>query len=289
MKLLDLDQVQAFLLVAEMKSFTRAAEAGGTSQSAVSLKLKRLEARLGRRLVERTPRLVRLTAEGTAFLPGARSLLAAHQRALGSEQNEEISLTLGVSDHAAGPELAAMLARVNAHDPTLKLEVTVGFSSAIAKTFDKGKLDAAMIRREGKQRGGEKLLTDEFGWFASPRFAQVARAPLRLAMLAAPCGVRAMAIRALDKAKIEWTESFIGGGVTAIAAAVDSGFAAAPLARRIAPPGSVDVGPIRKLPRLPRSDVLLLSHVSDSRRLAALRHLAAAFRAANPPGQIFTR
>ena len=68
MRALDLDTVQAFVLVADLASFTRAAEASGTTQSAVSLKLKKLEQRLGRRLIERTPRLVRLSGDGAAFL-----------------------------------------------------------------------------------------------------------------------------------------------------------------------------------------------------------------------------
>ena len=61
---LDLDAVQAFVLIAELGSFTRAAEAMRTTQGAVSLKLKRLEERLGCRLVERTPRYVQLSARG---------------------------------------------------------------------------------------------------------------------------------------------------------------------------------------------------------------------------------
>src|ERR1700741_4858746 len=79
---LDLDAVRAFALVAELSSFTRAAQVSGTTQSAVSLKLKRLEGRLAMRLIERTPRSVRLTAQGAAFLERARDLLAAHDRAL---------------------------------------------------------------------------------------------------------------------------------------------------------------------------------------------------------------
>ena len=79
---LDIDAVRAFALVAELASFTRAAQVSGTTQSAVSLKLKRLEARLATRLIERTPRSVRLTAAGTGFLARARDLLAAHDRAI---------------------------------------------------------------------------------------------------------------------------------------------------------------------------------------------------------------
>jgi DNA-binding transcriptional LysR family regulator len=52
---LDVDAVKAFVTVAELQSFTRAAET-----------LKRLEDRIGERSIERTPRLVRLSARGAA-------------------------------------------------------------------------------------------------------------------------------------------------------------------------------------------------------------------------------
>ena len=84
MKALDLEAVQAFVLTADLKSFTRAAEAMDTTQSAVSLKIKRLEEGLGRKLLERTPRLVRLSADGSAFLEPARHLVAAHHGAVGA-------------------------------------------------------------------------------------------------------------------------------------------------------------------------------------------------------------
>ena len=48
MRMLDLEAVQAFVLTADLKSFTRAAEAMDSTQSAVSLKIKRLEDTLGR-------------------------------------------------------------------------------------------------------------------------------------------------------------------------------------------------------------------------------------------------
>jgi DNA-binding transcriptional LysR family regulator len=90
--------------------------------------------------------------------------------------------------------------------------------------------------------------------------------------------VRAHAIRKLEQAKIPWTETFTGGGVTAIAAAVTAGLAVAPLARRVAPAGTTDVGPALSLPSLGRSKVMLHSRVSDARARAALRAMAAAFR-----------
>jgi len=103
MAALDIPTVEAFLLVAELQSFTRAAEALGTTQAAISMKLQRLEAVLEKRLVERSPRAVRLTADGTAFLPSARALMAAHDRALSGEREVQQQLSLGISDHASGP------------------------------------------------------------------------------------------------------------------------------------------------------------------------------------------
>jgi DNA-binding transcriptional LysR family regulator len=275
---LDIATIKAFLLVADLQSFTRAAEALGTTQAAVSLKLQRLETLLGKRLVERSPRAVRLTADGAAFLDRARALMEAHDRALSGETTTAQSLSLGISDHAAGPELVPLLERLHAMSSNLTLAVTIGFSREMQDAYDAGQLDAVIVRQEGSRRGGEKLTEDEFGWFVSRRFALPKGEALPLATLAPPCGVRAIAVRALDKAGLAWRERFVGGGVTAVVAAALAGLAIAPLARRIAPPGLIDIGPAHKLPKLGRSKVMLHSKVSDPAKMAALRAVAATFR-----------
>jgi DNA-binding transcriptional LysR family regulator len=275
---LDIPTVQAFLLVAELQSFTRAAEALGTTQAAVSMKLQRLEAVVGKRLVERSPRAVRLTADGTAFLQNARALIDAHDRALLGEVPARQQLSLGISDHAAGPELVPLLERLSAVSAQLSFAVTIGFSRDLLDAYDAGALDAVIVRQEAGRRGGEKLAEDSFGWFASPRLKWRRGESLRLATLAPPCGVRAIAVRALDKAGIEWSEVFIGGGVSAVIAAALAGLGVAPLARRIAPPGMVDLGPEQGLPPLANSKVMLHSKVGEPAKLAALRMLAATFR-----------
>ncbi|MDA9496849.1 LysR family transcriptional regulator [Bradyrhizobium sp. CCBAU 11357] len=277
---LDIATVQAFLLVADLQSFTRAAEALGTTQAAVSLKLQRLETLLAKRLVERSPRAVRLTADGAAFLDRARALMAAHDRALSGDASPAQSLTLGISDHAAGPELVPLLERLHAMSSNLTLAVAIGFSREMQDAYDAGELDAVIVRQEGSRRGGEKLAEDEFGWFASRRLTLPKGEPLPLATLAPPCGVRAVAVRALDKARIPWRERFVGGGVTAVVAAVLAGLAIAPLARRIAPPGLIDVGAALRLPKLGSSKVMLHSKISDPAKLAALRAVAATFKSA---------
>lgn len=73
---LDLDGVRAFLKVAELASFTRAASQLGLSKSRVSLLVRALEAQLGVGLLQRSTRAVQLTADGEQFIVRAERLLA---------------------------------------------------------------------------------------------------------------------------------------------------------------------------------------------------------------------
>ena len=171
MRSLDLDAVQAFVLVADHGSFTRAADALGATQSGISLRLKRLEDRLGARLFERTPRLVRLTPQGEAFLPRARRLLEAQDDAIAAVSAGPQRLVLGISDHVAGPELPGLLARVAGQGPGLALEVRLDLSQDLLAEYDAGALDAVIVRRDAGRRDGEALFRDEFGWFAVDRLA----------------------------------------------------------------------------------------------------------------------
>lgn len=277
---LDLDAVQAFVRIAETGSFTRAAEAMQTTQAAVSLKLKRLEDRLGWRLVERTPRYVELSARGADFLPHARELLAVHDRALAAFAASRQRLTLGISDHVAGPELPALIARMNARDAQLLVEIRIATSGDLLQAYDRRELDAVMVRFHAGRDDGELLAEERFGWFAAPGWQPRAGEPLPLATMAEPCGVRALAMQQLDAAGISWMEVFVGGGVGAVAAAVMAGLGVAALAPRMLPADAVDVGARLGLPELPRLPVMLHSRVKDGCARDALAALSTAFRAA---------
>jgi DNA-binding transcriptional LysR family regulator len=279
MKALDIEAVQAFVLVADLKSFTRAAEAMDTTQSAVSLKIKRLEDELGRRLLERTPRLVRLSADGNLFIGSARNLVAAHQGAIGSFSVEQRRLVVGMSHHIVGAELPQLLKHMSGSEPGMVLELRVAASRDVLGDFDRGRLDAAIVlQHDTHRRDGEVLLVEGFGWMAAPDFEHRAGEPLRLAAQAEPCSVRSMAVTALDGAKIRWMEVFVGGGVTTIGAAVSAGLAIAALGRRVAPRGAIDFGPQLGLPPLPSRDVVLYSNLVDRQARRSLRTLAAAIR-----------
>lgn len=72
---MELDDLRCFAKVAELASFTRAAEHLGLAKGRVSSAVQRLEQRLGTRLLLRTTRTVRLTPDGEAFVERCRDLL----------------------------------------------------------------------------------------------------------------------------------------------------------------------------------------------------------------------
>lgn len=277
---LDLDSVRAFVRVAELGSFTRAAEATQTTQSAVSLKLKRLEDRLGCRLIERTPRHVELSARGAVFLDHARKLLQVHDGAFAALTEARQRLTIGISDHVAGPELPAVIARMNAQDPRMLVEIRIGSSVDLLQDYDRREFDAVIVRRHFDREDGVVLTEEQYGWFAAAGWEHRAGAPLPVATMPEPCTVRVLAGQLLDEAGIDWTEVFVGGGVTAVSAAVMAGLGVSALARRMLPPDAVDVGSKLGLPALPRLPIVLHTRVTDDRARATIAALSAAFKSA---------
>lgn len=280
---LDVDAVKAFVTIADLKSFTRAADALGTTQGAISVKLKRLERQIGQKLVERTPRLVRLSAQGAEFLDSARAFLAAHDRAVAGLSSVRRRFSLGIATHVGAPELPTLLTRLNAHDPALTIEVRLDDARDLLDAFDRGTVDAAIIFREDDRRDGDVLGPDHFGWFATPGFVHRAGEPLRLAASSPACGILNTATRALDAAGLRWTETFLGCGAFAVAEAVSAGLAISVFSRRMAPSGTVEVSEKFGLPALPPTEIILLSNLSDARSRAALKTLAKAFREHHRP------
>jgi DNA-binding transcriptional LysR family regulator len=275
---LDLESVAAFLGAAEFRSFTRAAQALGTTQSLVSVRVKRLEEMLGRLLLQRHPRLVRLTAEGERFLPAARDLMAAHERAREAFSDARERIAIGISEQAVGPDVPVLLARLAGHDPRWLISLRIAASAVLEEAFESGELDVVMLRRFGPGRTGEVLRRDTFGWFAAPTLIRQPGEPLPVVSLMAECGLRRHGTQVLDRAGIVWREAFIGGGMAAVFAAVMGGLGVSPLAARIAPQGAVDVGPEWGLPELGGSEVILRSNVATPKGHAFVRELAAAFR-----------
>ena len=73
--MVTIKNLQAFVELAKCQSFAEAAEKRHISQPALSSAIKKMEQQLGGALFSRSTRSVKLTPEGTSFLPVARRLL----------------------------------------------------------------------------------------------------------------------------------------------------------------------------------------------------------------------
>jgi DNA-binding transcriptional LysR family regulator len=248
-------------------------------QPVVSQHLKALEATVGRKLLERTPRFVRLTPDGSVFLAKARTLLAAHDDAAMFADVPAAKLALGVSDHATGVSLEQIMRVVRSSLPSQAvIEVRLGISQHIRGLFDVGELDVAIIRRESVGSDGETLGRDPLGWRAADDFTLAASLPIPLATLGPPCGVRAVAIRQLDQIGRQWREVFIGGSCAALLAAVNAGLGIAPMGA-IASGRLTDRGPSLDLPPLPTSEIIMFARAGSPAIGSATRGLERAMRA----------
>lgn len=275
---LDIESVRAFVVIAETRSFTRAAASLGSSQGALSVKLKRLEDKLGQRLIERTPRHVRLSSKGESFFTPARELLVAHERALASLSSTREHFKIGIGCHVMGPEIPMLLARLKSMDPGLTIEISLESPGILLDNYNAGLLDALIIRSDEDRRDGTTLCAEHFGWYASPKFEFHAGEPLRLASLSPQCDVRNTARHALDQASIAWTEVFVGGGSAAVIAALSAELAVGVLPRRLAPPELIEVSSSLGLPKLASSTLVVHSALSDPKTKEALRVITSVFQ-----------
>jgi DNA-binding transcriptional LysR family regulator len=140
----DLADLVAFAAVAEERSFTRAAAKLGTSQSALSHTIRRLEGRLGVRLLTRSTRSVAPTEAGERLLRTlgpALDEIDAQLAQLGALRDKPAgTVRISASDHAARALLWPALARLVPEYPDIKVEISVdpGLVDIVAERFDAG-------------------------------------------------------------------------------------------------------------------------------------------------------
>jgi DNA-binding transcriptional LysR family regulator len=147
---MELRQLRAFVSVAELEHFHRAAEQLRIAQPILSRRIKALEDELGTALFERLPRGVRLTAAGGALLVDARALLAgidaaadrACRVARGEAGRLRVTFTEAGSFHGIFPD--TVRAFREAH-PTVTLTLQALNSAAQQRGLQAGEFDVGFL------------------------------------------------------------------------------------------------------------------------------------------------
>lgn len=138
---MDLDAVRTFVAAADTGQFREAAAELMLTQQAVSKRIAGLEKSLGVRLFTRTARGAKLTIDGQAFLPHARALLRAAERAAASVMPGSRALRIDVVGRRVAT--AGLLRDFHRAHPEVELDVVTiyGGAPAVAAVCD-GEIDA---------------------------------------------------------------------------------------------------------------------------------------------------
>lgn len=146
---MELRQLRAFLEVANLGHFGRAATVLKITQPALTQRIQALERELNVQLLTRSAREVRLTSAGEVLLPYARSLVQVEDRALRelAENAAGRAGRLRISYHSLGDTVtqSKIVARFRECYPRVVVETTAGHSEANIERLASGEVDAAFL------------------------------------------------------------------------------------------------------------------------------------------------
>ncbi len=219
-----LDELRHFLLIAEHGTFTEAARRAHLSQPALSASVRRLEERMGARLLDRGRHGAQLTAAGEELLPRARATIATFEdsvRAVGEVQGlERGRVRVGGGATACTYLLPKTLAAFRRKFPRVGLHVREGFSDDLENALWDGQLDLAIVTGDAN----EVWRKDELIVVASPKIE-----PRRAGFISFPVGspTRAILLERFPRALIVMDLA----GIAAVKGHVRAGLGKALLSR----------------------------------------------------------
>lgn len=231
---LDIDTLRSLIMIVDLKSFSRAAERLGRSQSAISLQIARLEGLVGHPLLERgRGRVVGPTARGAALIAHARQIIALNEQAIASMRRPAGSerIRLGVPADFLEREFSATLGEIRARYPRAQLSLRTDVSARLVEDVGCGRLDLAFFKRAPSHDADAAIVASEpMAWFGDAAAAQFGD-PIPLVAFAEGCAYRDEALRSLRRAQLGWTIACEAQSLSALIGAVKCGlgYAALPL------------------------------------------------------------
>ncbi|WP_051218554.1 LysR family transcriptional regulator [Nocardioides insulae] len=228
---LDLVPLRSFVAIADCGGFQRAATSLHLSQGAVSQHVRRLEAAIGRPLLERHGRGSRFTAAGEQLLPRARRLLALHDDTVRdlAEGAEEV-VTIGTTEHAAAQLLPRLTSTLEQTAPEYRFRFRIDRGQRLRDALASGTVDLALQIDSPDQRGlpiGDLALT----WYAAPGWRRGSPdSPVPVVAFDKPCPLRNRAVDTLTASGLTTAVGAEAPNLAGVHAAVAAGLGVALLA-----------------------------------------------------------
>lgn len=256
---LQLDWLRAFVAVVDAGSLTAAAPQVHRSQSALSMQLKKLEDAVGRTVLTRGPRHLRLTPTGLELLGYARRLLELHGQAQSALHGATIRgrVTLGVPDDYAIAYLAPVLRSFATRHAEVEITLVCEQSTLLIPRLARGELDLAVVTRDRSNRG-TLLFHEPLVWVGAAQHEVWRRNPLPIAVYEPGSLARRDAMAALAAHKRRYRIVYNSSSLPGHIAAVESGLAIAVLTRCSMPAHLTLLNDKHGLPGLPAMAVALV-------------------------------
>jgi LysR family hydrogen peroxide-inducible transcriptional activator len=165
---MNIRALQYFVKLAELRHFSKAAEACFVSQPTLSTQIRKLEEELGVSLVERAPRKVMLTPIGEDIAHRARYILRDIEHikdaARRSKDPETGTIKLGIFPTLAPYLLPHVIPQIRRRYPELRLQLAEEKTEEILNMLDTGQLDAGLLALPVDEHGMEieVLFTEPF-------------------------------------------------------------------------------------------------------------------------------
>jgi len=272
---LDIDTLRSLIAIVDMKSFSRAAERLGRSQSAISLQIARLEGLVGHPLLKRARgRLIGPTARGAALVAHARKIVELNERAVAAVRQPASGerIRLGMPADFLERDFSSTLDEIRARYPQARLSLRTDLSARLAEDIDHGRLDVALFKRAASNEAGAAIAFEPMAWFGDAATSRVRRGePVPLVAFAEGCAYRDEALRSLRLARRDWTVACEARSLSALVGAVESGLGYAALPVRLGERRSLKRadGLMEQLPTL--NPVELALGIADHREMPFAR------------------
>ena len=155
---MDTRQLAAFCAVVERKSFSQAAERLGVTQPAVSLQVRSLEKRLGRRLLDRSGRRVEPTEAGAALYRSAQRMLQLEEQLVDELQaagGGELGGTLhvGASTGPSSTVVPVLLCEFQRANPGVSVSLSISDTQSVVDRVAERELELGVVGAARRHRG----------------------------------------------------------------------------------------------------------------------------------------
>jgi DNA-binding transcriptional LysR family regulator len=247
------DLLRTFATVADLRSFTRAGEALGRTQPAISLQNKRLEDMTRTTLFERDTGPLRLSPGGEMLAIYARQILCLHDEAVSRLLRPAVSgvIRVGLPNDFAITLLPSVLADFLAANPGIRLDVVCDISSTLLRGLLDGQHDVIVAMTAG-QAGppAAKLWAERLTWVVGAANGVAHQRPLPLVVHPEGCVYRARMTEALSRAGIAWKIACTTSSMGSLHAAVHAGLGVTVLSVNTVPPNLAMLASDRGFPGL---------------------------------------